>query len=239
MNSISAHKANAFVLVPQINVDTEQHQVKLNQFLNLVNTCDIQVSKSHYLPEKSLWYDFNVFFIDLYNQSIPYNIPDNILQLANNHKVVFFNVEDDVFDEQPVLLAGINGVFYQHQRPDILLRGIETLKESDFWFKRTTLEKNLSIFLKASRKEKSSQHWQRVVKPVKDGISPALTKREKTIINLVSRGAQNKEIADQLHISPNTVKTHIYSIFRKTSSRNRIELIAWTQQLYGGYALNS
>ena len=67
MNSISAHKANAFVLVPQINVDTEQHQVKLNQFLNLVNTCDIQVSKSHYLPEKSLWYDFNVFFIDSLN----------------------------------------------------------------------------------------------------------------------------------------------------------------------------
>jgi DNA-binding NarL/FixJ family response regulator len=59
--------------------------------------------------------------------------------------------------------------------------------------------------------------------------SPDLTKRENTIIGLVSCGAKNQEIADQLHISPNTVKTHLYSIFRKTSSRNRIELISWTQ----------
>jgi DNA-binding NarL/FixJ family response regulator len=58
---------------------------------------------------------------------------------------------------------------------------------------------------------------------------PSLTRRENTIIGLVSRGAKNQEIADQLHISPNTVKTHLYSIFRKTSSRNRIELISRTQ----------
>ena len=59
---------------------------------------------------------------------------------------------------------------------------------------------------------------------------PRLTRREQTIVRLVSSGAQNKEIAEQLHISPNTVKTHIYSLFRKTSSRNRIELITWSQQ---------
>ena len=58
---------------------------------------------------------------------------------------------------------------------------------------------------------------------------PSLTRRENTIIGLVSRGAKNQEIADQLHISPNTVKTHLYSIFRKTQSRNRIELISRTQ----------
>ena len=69
-------------------------------------------------------------------------------------------------------------------------------------------------------------------KPVEantESIFPTLTKRERTIIGLVSKGAQNREIADQLHISPNTVKTHLYSIFRKTSSRNRIELISRTQ----------
>ncbi|HAU92054.1 MAG TPA: hypothetical protein DCW59_06830, partial [Alteromonas sp.] len=49
----------------------------------------------------------------------------------------------------------------------------------------------------------------------------------------VSKGAQNQEIADTLHISVNTVKTHIYSIFRKTNSRNRVELVAWSSNVYG------
>ena len=57
-----------------------------------------------------------------------------------------------------------------------------------------------------------------------------MTKRENTIIDLVTKGSKNHEIADQLNISTNTVKTHIYSIFRKTNSRNRIELITWSLQ---------
>jgi DNA-binding CsgD family transcriptional regulator len=48
------------------------------------------------------------------------------------------------------------------------------------------------------------------------------------IVVLIGQGAQNKEIADQLHISVNTVKTHVYSIYRKTSCRNRVELIKWS-----------
>ena len=65
---------------------------------------------------------------------------------------------------------------------------------------------------------------------VKDERFLNLTKRENAIIGLVSKGAKNAEIAEQLHISPNTVKTHLYSIFRKTQSRNRVELISMTQQ---------
>jgi DNA-binding NarL/FixJ family response regulator len=61
-----------------------------------------------------------------------------------------------------------------------------------------------------------------------DMIFPKLTKRERAITSLVSRGAKNKAIAVQLHISPNKEK-NLYSIFRKTSSQNRIELISRTQ----------
>ncbi|MEL7290026.1 MAG: response regulator transcription factor, partial [Pseudomonadota bacterium] len=54
-----------------------------------------------------------------------------------------------------------------------------------------------------------------------------LTKRELSITRKIADGAQNQEIADCLHISVNTVKTHVYSIFRKTDCRNRVELIKW------------
>ncbi|AWB59455.1 hypothetical protein DBO93_04425 [Colwellia sp. Arc7-D] len=108
-----------------------------------------------------------------------------------------------------------------------MLKGLDSIIKEESWFKRSTMNKAIHDLLICSKT--------RQTKPVDakpESLFPSLTKRERTIINLVSRGAQNREIADQLHISPNTVKTHLYSIFRKTSSRNRIELISRTQN-YG------
>jgi len=42
---------------------------------------------------------------------------------------------------------------------------------------------------------------------------------------LIARGGlKNKDIASELHISENTVKRHLQSIFGKTGSRDRLEL---------------
>ena len=57
-----------------------------------------------------------------------------------------------------------------------------------------------------------------------------LTKRERSVIHLIAQGASNNTIADKLNISDHTVKTHLYSAFKKTNSRNRVELANWAQQ---------
>ena len=44
---------------------------------------------------------------------------------------------------------------------------------------------------------------------------------------LVSAGAKNEQIAEELHISPNTVKTHIYNIFKKIGVPNRLQAALW------------
>ncbi|MBN1272262.1 MAG: response regulator transcription factor [Candidatus Aminicenantes bacterium] len=52
-----------------------------------------------------------------------------------------------------------------------------------------------------------------------------ITKREKEVIELICRGKTNKEIADQLFISVETVKDHNYKIFQKTGVKNRTQLV--------------
>lgn len=52
----------------------------------------------------------------------------------------------------------------------------------------------------------------------------SLTAREREIASLVCRGKTNKEISKELYISLQTVKDHIYHIFKKTGVRNRVEL---------------
>jgi len=57
-----------------------------------------------------------------------------------------------------------------------------------------------------------------------------ITEREKEIIRLVCEGLSNKEIQARLFISLQSVKDHIYRIYRKTGARNRVQLV----NLFGG-----
>ncbi len=53
----------------------------------------------------------------------------------------------------------------------------------------------------------------------------SISERELSVILLIKKGLTNKEIADKLAISPNTVNNHIANIFSKTHVRSRIDLL--------------
>jgi DNA-binding NarL/FixJ family response regulator len=51
----------------------------------------------------------------------------------------------------------------------------------------------------------------------------SLNASQVAILRLISRGHSNREIASEVHLSENTVKTHVQEIFRKLGVRNRVE----------------
>jgi len=55
--------------------------------------------------------------------------------------------------------------------------------------------------------------------------------RELQVLALLAAGRSNKEIAGQLHVSPNTVKTHIAKLFDKLQVRRRTEAILRARDL--------
>ncbi|MGW7681710.1 response regulator [Kribbella sp. NPDC054772] len=57
--------------------------------------------------------------------------------------------------------------------------------------------------------------------------NPPLTQRELDVTKAIARGRTNAEITEELTISLSTVKSHLASIQRKTTARNRTEIAVW------------
>jgi DNA-binding CsgD family transcriptional regulator len=58
----------------------------------------------------------------------------------------------------------------------------------------------------------------------------SLTDSELTVVNLIAQGATNRSVAQQLHLSPHTVKTHLRNAFTKLGITSRTQL---TQLIHG------
>ena len=63
--------------------------------------------------------------------------------------------------------------------------------------------------------------------PVKrgDDVQRRLTAREHEVIRMFARGMTSKEIAESLHLAPNTVRSYGQSILRKLGSTNRVQAL--------------
>ena len=57
-----------------------------------------------------------------------------------------------------------------------------------------------------------------------------LTERECELLHQLRCGATNLDIARALFISENTVRTHLYNVFRKLSVKNRTQAVSWANE---------
>jgi PAS domain S-box-containing protein len=82
----------------------------------------------------------------------------------------------------------------------------------------------------------STSRWGRHPRRDADRGAPgALSAREREIVRLVAAGDTGPEIAEQLHISHDTVRTHVRNAMAKVGARSRAHLVA--KALGGGHAL--
>jgi len=92
-----------------------------------------------------------------------------------------------------------------------------------FWYKSAPAERILEIMDRTMEGESIYPHE---TPPLQLGnvTSKALTDRELEVLRLVVEGETDAAIAEKLHVSLRTVKTHIQSMRSKTGFRNRTEL---------------
>ena len=76
------------------------------------------------------------------------------------------------------------------------------------------------------------EEWRRMLKQFRQGqqLYQSLSQRQTTILQLISKGKSNREIAEDLYISEHTVKSHLQTIFRILSVSNRVECVRKAEQ---------
>jgi DNA-binding NarL/FixJ family response regulator len=60
--------------------------------------------------------------------------------------------------------------------------------------------------------------------------SVRMTPREREVVNLISEGLSNKEIAGRLHIATHTVKSHVRNVLVKLTLHTRLEIAAYARR---------
>jgi DNA-binding NarL/FixJ family response regulator len=70
-----------------------------------------------------------------------------------------------------------------------------------------------------------------VFEPQEDAAPAGLSEREQEVLEEISAGATNREIAERLSLSPHTVKEHTSAVYRKLRVRNRAEAVQRAQRL--------
>lgn len=116
------------------------------------------------------------------------------------------------------LLAGARGFLLKDAGPDLLVQAIHAASEGDALIAPSVTARLLSAFSARAPKRELPQP-----------IEP-LTSREEEVLLTVASGHTNSEIADELHISLSTVKTHLASLMAKLAARNRVELAMWAYE---------
>ncbi len=145
-------------------------------------------------------------------------IARNIAQEKIPSRVIFLTAYDDA--EQKILAMNLGVAAYCSKDilPESLVNVIHQVSQGDFVFdQRIISQGDLEIYAKKSTKD-ILEHplWGR------ETFQP-LSTREMQVLDSITRGLSNKEIALQLDISQQTVKNHITTILRKLNVSDRTQ----------------
>jgi DNA-binding CsgD family transcriptional regulator len=132
-----------------------------------------------------------------------------------NCKLALFNVSGqfDIQIEKQALKRGVCGLFPSDCSPSKFIQGIKAILDGELWFSRRSLTEAL-LDLQGRVEDAPT-------------LEKPLTSREKEILLCILAGATNEQIAGDLNISYNTVKTHIYNIYKKINVPNRLQASLW------------
>ncbi|GEK76124.1 hypothetical protein PAT01_14280 [Pseudoalteromonas atlantica] len=171
--------SSAFLLLDQEPINT----IGINVLEPLLKTQGLDVTTGTNIldvPEGT-----RLLFIETSSNDAWGKLKEQLVNLRTKCDIVLFNLDENPELANRALLSGIRGVFYTTDNADVLMKGIRLLLEDQLWYRRDIMCNALNRMLQFN-KDALHKLTEGDIEPIK------LTKREKAIISLMSKGSKKQ-----------------------------------------------
>nr|WP_275664062.1 LuxR C-terminal-related transcriptional regulator [Vibrio harveyi] len=141
-------------------------------------------------------------------------------ELDHVDATVLVNAEPNLGIESLLSWSNLKGLFYFDEDFDKVIRGLKGVVNGENWLSRDILNRLVSYLVNLNHS----------VAELDTKLEIELTRREMQVLTALCQGGSNLDIADSLFVSEHTVKSHLYSIFRKLEVKNRMQAITWAKR---------
>lgn len=136
-------------------------------------------------------------------------------------KIVILTVSDDDKNLFESIKSGAQGYLLKIMEPDDFIDMLHGVFRGEAPLSRSMAARILNEYARQSRGAGEAPEQR---------PGGELTPREREVLQLIVKGTTNKEIADRLHISENTVKNHLRNILEKLHLQNRVQAATYAIQ---------
>ena len=151
------------------------------------------------------------------------------LQQTNKRtKVIVLTASEDKNEFVQAMKLGCSGIVLKQTAPELIVKSIRKVHGGEIWLDSHTTAAVMRQFAGPGELGGTSSGKARERSP--------LSTREREIVQLVAQGYKNKEMAEKMFISEQTVKNHLHNIFDKLGVSDRLELALYA--IHKGLHLN-
>ena len=165
--------------------------------------------------------DPDVLLLDLRMPNLDGLAALQALQQTNKRtRVIVLTASEDKNEFVQAMKLGCSGIVLKQTAPDLIVKSIRKVNSGEIWLDSHTtaaVMRQFSTGLEGSNGMSSSNG-------AKGRARSPLSTREREIVAYVAQGYKNKEMAEKMFISEQTVKNHLHNIFDKLGVSDRLEL---------------
>jgi len=170
--------------------------------------------------DKTVQFDPDVVIMDVKMPKVDgLTVLRSLQTRAPRSKVILYASSDSKDEFVEAMKLGCSGILLKEASTSLIEKSIVKVRDGEIWLDSNTTAAVIRQFASPTETPSVSNNGSKTIRE-----RAQLSQREREIIVLIAQGYKNKEIAEKMFITEQTVKNHLHNVFDKLGVSDRLEL---------------